>query len=417
MKNERNPRRELFPAVSRVKPKWFYAAFLVSLIPCQIPFSHAQGTAASSTKPSPQISPDHLAEEAQRSLASGKYAVAERDYGQLLKLGIRSPSLYSNLGVVYMKTGRFDQAIQVFLNAKDLAPNVAGVRLNLGLAYFRKHEFKQAASYFGDTLTLDPDNLQARYLKGECHFMLDEFSDAIASFEPLEKMEENDLEYLFMLGTSYGMLKRTDDSLRIFQRMVEAGGNTPHLHLLLGKAYLALGQNTNATEELSRAAAGEGIPFAHYYLGVLDRQLGRPELASAEFEKELQIDPTNASAVRELAEIRLDQADPRSAIAVLEKGIAKNRDTPELFVLLGRAYLQVSNQAGAISALKEAIALSPEVGSYHYQLGRAYLKAGRSADARAEMERARTLAAETPQGKMQAFTGDQGPGSATDGSH
>jgi tetratricopeptide (TPR) repeat protein len=199
--------------------------------------------------------------------------------------------------------------------------------------------------------------------------------------------------------------------------MVEAGDSTPHLHLLLGKAYLALGENDKAEEELKDAAAGDRVPFAHYYLGVLNRQLSRPELAATEFEKEIRIDPTNAMAARELAEVRLDEADPQSAVAVLEKAIAGNHDAPELFATLGRAYLQTSNETRAIAVLKKAIALSPDVSSYHYQLGRAYLKAGRSVQAHTEMERARTLSARVPQGKMQALSGDREPEPTPDGSH
>ena len=403
------------PAIAFVRTKGCLG-LIFSVLIGQISFSQAPRKMAPSAAPTSETNPVKLDEEGQRALFLGQYALAERDYSRLLKLGLRSPSLYSNLGVVYMRTGRYRQAIVMFNKARVLAPSVAGVRLNLGLAYYREHEFKQAASQFRETLALDPNNSQARYLKGECHFMLDEFSDAVATFEPLESAEHSDLDYLFMLGTSYGMLKRTDESLRIFQRMVEAGDDTPHLHLLLGKAYMALGQNDNALEELKHAAASENVPFAHYYLGVLNRQLGRPEVASAEFEKEIRIDPTNAMAFRELAEVRLDQADPQSAIAILEKGIAQNRDASDLFATLGRAYLQVSNDAAAIRALKKAITLSPGVGSYHYQLGRAYLKAGRLADAHAQMERARALTADAPQGKMQAYSNDRETHTVTDGS-
>jgi Flp pilus assembly protein TadD len=186
--------------------------------------------------------------------------------------------------------------------------------------------------------------------------------------------------------------------------------------LLLGNAYLALGQNDKAVEELKRAATSE-IPFAHYYLGVLYRERGDLQLAQVEFEHETEIDPANTIALNELAEVRLDRADPRSAIAVLEKGIGRNHDNPELLGTLGRAYLQVEDEDRAIAVLKKAIALSPNTGSYHYELGRAYLKAGRRADAHVQLERARALDSESPQGKMQAFSRDEEAGSITSRSH
>jgi outer membrane protein assembly factor BamD (BamD/ComL family) len=41
-----------------------------------------------------------LFERGQQSLAAGKYQDAERDFGQLIKMGVRSGSVYTNLGVV-----------------------------------------------------------------------------------------------------------------------------------------------------------------------------------------------------------------------------------------------------------------------------------------------------------------------------
>jgi tetratricopeptide (TPR) repeat protein len=408
--------QQLIPTrcASRLTPRhnrrWIFAA-LLSLVLCHILFAQAQGGSASAGRQFSEKDIQRLAEAGQHALAVGQYVVAERNYTQLLKLGVHSASLYSNLGVVYMRTHRLGRAIQMFSEAKRLAPGVAGVNLNLGLAYFREHEFKKAASEFDDTLALDPSNIQARYLSGECHFMLDEFSETISAFEPLLKTEQNDVEFLFMLGTSYGMLKRNEDSFHSFEMMVKSGGDTPHLHLLLGKAYLALGQTDKAAEELKRAAARD-IPFAHYYLGVLQRQLGNLELAQVEFKHETQIDPTNTMALNEVAEITLDQADPHSAITVLEEGLGRNHDSPELLGTLGRAYLQVGKESRAIAVLKRAIALSPSTGSYHYELGRAYLKAGRRAEAHGELERARTLDSEEPQGKMQAFSKDQQAGAS-----
>src|SRR5579862_2750779 len=202
------------------------ATCILTLLVCPDLCQSQSSQTLARTAPRPQqassVDPKNIAEHGQRALAEGQYAAAELDFQKLLKLGVHSASLYSNLGVVYLRTGRFDQAISVFLKAKALAPNVPGIRLNLGLAYFRKHQFRLAASNFGGVIASNPNNLQARYLKGICHFMMDDFRAAIAAFEPIETAEKDDLEYLYMLGTSYGMLKRSDDSARVFQRMVRS---------------------------------------------------------------------------------------------------------------------------------------------------------------------------------------------------
>lgn len=351
--------------------------------------------------------PKAIAEHGQRALTEGQYAAAEHDFNQLLNLGVRSPSVYSNLGVVYLRTGRPRNAIRVLLKAKALAPGAPGIRLNLGLAYFREREFNAAASYFGDVLASDPANLQAHYLKGVSHFMMDDLPAAIASFEPIQDVEQDDLEFLFMLGTSYGMVKRTDDSRRVFERLVASGGDTPHLHLLLGKAYLALGQSERAEAELRRAAEGDSLPYAHYYLGMLYKQKGATDQAISQWDREIDVFPENTWAYKELAETRMDGGNIPAAIALLEKGAVRNPDSSDLLKVLARAYLQSSDPARAIPFLKRALALDPEDGSTHFLLGRAYQASSHPQEAQSEMAKARTLMKANSEGKMGALSRDR----------
>ena len=141
-------------------------------------------------------------------------------------------------------------------------------------------------------------------------------------------------------------------------------------------------------------------------------------MAAVDFESEIEIAPGNTSAYKELAEIRLEQPDVQGAVTILEQGVARNPDSPELLATLGRAYLQVPGESRAITVLRRAVALDPRSSSYHYQLGRAYLKAGHRAEAGAEMARARTLNNEPLQeGKMGALSKDQETDAVTAGPH
>jgi tetratricopeptide (TPR) repeat protein len=356
-------------------------------------------------------------EHGQQALSLRQYSTAERDFNRVLRLGVRSAPAYANLGVVYLRTNRVDAAISVLLRAERLAPKTTGIRLNLGLAYFKKREFEKAIPYFEYVISTDPGNVQAHYLTGVCDFMTDDFASAVAAFAPILDSQREDLEYLYMLGISYGMLKRADDARGVFARLVKAGGDTPHLHLLLGKGYLALGQNDQAEVELQQAASGDTVPFAHYYLGVLYRKSDRVDQAVTQFEKEIEVDPSNSWAYKDLADIKLDRGDAAGTIRLLEKGIARNPDTPELSAVLGRAYLQVSDPERSISALRRAVALDKGNGSYHLQLGRALLLAGQHAEADAEAAKARQLVSDAPERPMEVLSRDQRTQDAAAESH
>jgi tetratricopeptide (TPR) repeat protein len=345
-------------------------------------------------------------EHGQRALSLGQYGDAERDFNRVLQLGTRSAPTYANLGVVYLRTNRIDAAIKILRHAEQLAPDTPGIRLNLGLAYFKKHEFKKAIPNFGFVVSSDPRNVQAHYLMGVCDFMTDDFGAAVTAFEPILDSQQDDLELLYMLGISYGMMKRPDDARSVFERLVKAGGDTPHLHLLLGKAYLALGQNNQAEVELQQAASGNAVPFAHYYMGILYQKSGQIDQAATQFEKEIQVDPSNSWAYKDLADIKLDRGAAADAIPLLEKAAARNPDAPELFATLGRAYLQASHPERSISAFRRAVALDDKNGSYHLQLGRALLRAGHRVEASAEVARARVLVSNVPERQTEVLTRD-----------
>src|ERR1017187_9392735 len=100
----------------------------------------------------PAPDPRAIFERAQQALVRKDYAAAERGFREVLRLDPRSAAAYTDLGVVYMRTEKYDSAIRVLLEAKKLSPNLPGIDLNLGLAYYDKEEFPQAIAAFSHVL-------------------------------------------------------------------------------------------------------------------------------------------------------------------------------------------------------------------------------------------------------------------------
>ena len=198
-----------------------------------------------------------LFERAQQALAAKDYPTAESGFKEFLKLDPNSAAAYTNLGVVYLRTGRFPQAIRALETAKRLDPQMVGVDLNLGLAYYRMQDFRRAIPYFQRVLAANPDSVQAHYLLGMSHFMLKQYGPEVTALEPIRDQEQDDLDFLYMLAIAYGQLKRSNDSARTCEQLVRVGGDTPHLHLLMGKVYLDTYQNSKAEDELASAVAGD----------------------------------------------------------------------------------------------------------------------------------------------------------------
>ena len=148
--------------------------------------------------PAPILSgPDlrEVFERAQRALTAKDYPSAESGFKEFLKLDPNSAAAYTNLGVVYLRTGRFAQASRALETAKKLDPQMVGVDLNLGIAHYRMQDFRRAIPYFQRVLAADPNSVQAHYLLGMCHFMLREYAAQLAALEPIRDQGKDDLDF------------------------------------------------------------------------------------------------------------------------------------------------------------------------------------------------------------------------------
>lgn len=101
---------------------------------------------------------------------------------------------------------------------------------------------------------------------------------------------------------------------------------------------------------------------------VLFRALGRAHKLNGE----IQLNPSNLVACRDLARLYLDLKRPRKAIALLEKTRERmaesrrhpqgSRDDAEMLYLLGIARAQAGELQGALDALVGAVAITPDIG-------------------------------------------------------
>jgi adenylate cyclase len=111
------------------------------------------------------------------------------------------------------------------------------------------------------------------------------------------------------------------------------------------------------------------------------------DLAIAEGERALALNPNNAEGYATLANILTFAGQPEEAIVLLEKGLRLNPRAPNYsFYLfeLGHAYHWLGQYEKAI-ALQKKVLLSPHHFVAHLELAKMYNELGREEEARAEV--------------------------------
>lgn len=161
------------------------------------------------------------------------------------------------------------------------------------------------------------------------------------------------------------MQGKWDEAMHEYEQMIAKEPNTPGLHFLLGRSLL------------SRP----------------DPDAKMMERAKQEFQKELELDPTNAAAHYVLGELASKDENWDEAIAQFSAAAKLNPNFAEAYLGWGFALLTVKRYKEAIEPLRIAERLTPGNPSIHYSLGTALIRAGQKEEAEKEFAIHRELTA------------------------
>jgi predicted Zn-dependent protease len=188
-------------------------------------------------------------------------------------------------------------------------------------------------------------------------------------------------------------------------RLARVAPDSVWLHQVAGEANESQGLYDAAIAEYRRVlAASLRRPGIRFRIGrvLLERaksERSAPDTSEARqaFQEELAVDPTNANAAYELAEMARKAGEFDRARERFVQALTHYPAFEHALVGLGRTLIALGRPAEALPHLKAAIATNPESDVAWYQLAQAYRKLGDSAaheSALAEFKRVRILTAQ-----------------------
>jgi predicted CXXCH cytochrome family protein len=131
-------------------------------------------------------------------------------------------------------------------------------------------------------------------------------------------------------------------------------------------------------------------PEGHANLGGLYQSLGRPDLAQAELEQAIAIDPSFVPAYVNLADLGRRMGDEQAAERTLRAGLTRSPGNASLHHALGLSLVRQRRNAEALRELAQAVRQAPEEVRYAYVYGVALHDSGRAKQGQAVLEEALT---------------------------
>ena len=346
---------------------------------------------------------DRYAQEAQRALAEQRYDDAARAYEKLRELSPQTAEVHAQLGLVYFQQRAFAKAVPSLRQALKLKPGLPNVDVLLALCLSELGQFKEALPGLRKAFKQTADD-PLRRLGGlqlqRAYTGLEQDDKAVEVALELTRLYANDPEVLYHSGRLF-----SNYAYLITIKLARVAPASSWTHQAAGEANESLGLYDGAIREYREVLAQEPRrPGIHFRIGrtLLARAQatgdGAPAAASRaeavkEFEQELALDPTNATAAYELGEIHRRAGNLDEARRFFEAAVEHYPDFEQARVGLGRALLAAGRPELALVHLRKAIGLNPENEVSYYQLSLVHRSLGNAAEQREALARFQALRA------------------------
>ncbi|MFZ4575263.1 MAG: tetratricopeptide repeat protein [Phycisphaerales bacterium] len=218
-----------------------------------------------------------------------------------------SPGIRQALGQLAMLRDDSKTAEQLFFEASLLAPNDQPIIEDLCHAQMSNGRFPAAETNLSKLLAKESnaDRRDLRHLRAACLMQVNRPADARDEYLKLTKDEQGASDYEAWLGLArLSVALRDDMKLRDAAiRLVAIDANRPEGYVLRAIQLRKIGELQQARNALGRALAIKQDTDSLVLLGLIERDMGRPEGARAAFAQALKVDPNNPEATEMLGSL------------------------------------------------------------------------------------------------------------------
>lgn len=350
------------------------------------------GAAVPGNEQSSMPTPDtaQLSSDAKSALEAGEWLKAAAALEQLAKLSPKVAEVHANLGLAYYFLGRPSQAMDSFVRALKLKPELPQAKVMIGICQAELGHNTEAIAILAPAFRkpFDPkiDRLIGLHLE-RAYSELKQSGKAVTTGEELLRRYPDDAEILFQVSRFYA-----DRSFQLMSDLMRTAPDSAWVHYANAQVQDSLARYDLARQEYENVVKRQpAMPGVHYRLGRVIL-LGSPrtpesiEEATREFEQELANDSRNADAEYELGEISREQAKYDLAFDHFSRAVTQEPNFVEARIGLGRTLLKEGQTTQAVPHLKEAVRLNPENKVAHVLLANAYRALGDSAASQFEMD-------------------------------
>lgn len=319
------------------------------------------------------------------------------------------------LAEYYLQNGSLELARPLLRVALEKTPHAPMVLAMQGRLFMAERNYAAALKPLGQLLSQEPGSVPARLLLGECYLELDRPADARPQLEAVLEQDAASVPAMSLLARLEIESGNSARALELGRRLQQ---DHPGLYLgyeLAGDALMASADYQAAGREYARAreytqrvelvlkqaesanragnlaaAAGylqewlAGHPEdsqARQFLGTTWQDMGKHDLAIAQYERVLELDANNPVALNNLAGLYLEAGRPE-ALGLAQRALQAAPDNPGVMDTCGWAQVRQGDARTGLRLLEQAMQRLPDNPEVRYHRAAALLATGDRAQGR-----------------------------------
>jgi Flp pilus assembly protein TadD len=246
-------------------------------------------------------------------VSAGKVENAISELQQAISIYPEYVRAYSDLGVIFMKLDRLDEAAVAFRKATEISKRFFYPRMNLGLVLTRQEKFKEAVEVLAPLYEENHGMLEVRLAYAHALSGAGEIIPAEKIYQPILQLKDVPAGTMatvhFKIGIGLNRQRKFTEAVSEFDKAIALSPGIANAHMHLGGALMQLQQDERAERELLRAyelggaaTAGAQLLLGHLYYS--QKKFAAAQKAFEQYLKDLPSAPNAAQVTEMIAGIK-----------------------------------------------------------------------------------------------------------------
>ncbi len=188
---------------------------------------------------------DVLLSRAKSALLARDYSLAARLYKTLISENPDEVEYKIQLGNLYMRSGKDDQALDVYRQVRKSAPSNIEVLMAMSGIYRRQKKYDESIAVLEQALVIGADsprkNAEISYNLGFTYRLMGLYDEAIHAFESVIEENPKDVLAYNHLGAIYALRSMHKKAIESYQNGLKFDPNHPVLQFNIARSYAEIG--------------------------------------------------------------------------------------------------------------------------------------------------------------------------------